>query len=155
MNFKLREASLGDLKEIQKLNQELFLHDFAYDSTINNDWPFSKDGEKYFKKTITSRKYITLVATAEKQIIGYLVGVVWNKWPSRPVKTAELDNMLISKEYRQKGIGTMLIEEFLGRCKKRGVKSVFVMAYHKNKEAIDFYQGKGFADLSERLERKL
>lgn len=155
MDLKVRRATINDLTEIQRLNHDLFLHDHKFDPALNNHWPLSKNGEKYFRQAITNNKYLALVAQSEKKIVGYLVGLIWNPWPSRPVKTAELDNMLVVPNFRGKGVGTTLVNEFIKWCKKRGIKSVVVMAYTGNRRALNFYCQHKFSDLSFRLERKL
>lgn len=155
MNFKVRRATLGDLKTIQKFNHDLFLHDYKYDRALDNNWTFSKDGDRYFRKAITNKRYLTLVSTKKDDTVGYLIGYLWNRWNYRPVKTAELDNMLVVGSARGRSIGSALVSEFIKWCKKRGAKSVLVMAYQGNEEAIRFYRQNQFDDLSVRLERKL
>ena len=49
LNITLRKAEIGDLKEIQELNQMLFDLEYDnYDSTIDTAWPVSNDGTQYF-----------------------------------------------------------------------------------------------------------
>ncbi len=96
-----------------------------------------------------------MVALKDDKVIGYLAGMIWEKWVSRPVVTSEIDNMLVLDEYLGQGLGSTLIKQFISWCKKKKVKSITVMAYHNNNKAINFYQKNGFKFLSSRLQIKL
>jgi hypothetical protein len=39
-----------DLKIIQTLNNEVFIHDKNCDENLNVDWPFPEEGINYYKK---------------------------------------------------------------------------------------------------------
>lgn len=155
MNIQITKATQDDVKDLIDLNYELFLHDLPYDKHLFKNWPYSESGKEYFSKSVVDEKYCALVAKDESKTVGYLVGYIWNHWDSRPVKTAEIDNMLVLDEYRGKGVGKLLISEFKKWCKTNEVEDMFVMTYSGNDEAIRFYKRCGFEDLAVRLHQGL
>jgi len=145
MTIKIRKATLKDLEEIKKLNQELFNYDFKFDKTLDLEWP-SKNKD-YYKKRITGKDSITLIAEDEKKIVGYLIGVIVEGEGYRNIKKiAELENMFISENYRRKGIGKSLIINFINWAKGENVKKIKVVASAKNNCAIELYKKSGFSD---------
>lgn len=155
MEITIEKALEQDVPEIIKLNYQLFLHDRPYDEKLFLDWPHSEDGKKYFDKAVTNEKYCALLAKTEGQIAGYLIGYIWGHWDSRPVKSAEIDNMFVVQEHRGKGIGKLLIAEFKNWCKAHDVVDLIVMAYKDNTGAIEFYKKSGFEELSTRLHQAI
>lgn len=48
---EIRRAGLTDLRVVQDLNYQLFVHDSEFESELNMDWPY-QEGEEYFKRRI-------------------------------------------------------------------------------------------------------
>lgn len=155
MSIQISKATSEDVNELIDLNYKLFLHDLPSDKYLFKDWPYSESGKSYFNKAVSDEKYCALVAKENDKVIGYLIGYIWNHWNSRPILIAEIDNMLVLDEYRGKGIGKSLIDEFRIWCKTKDVVDIFVMAYTQNKDALEFYKKNGFEDLSVRLHQSL
>jgi ribosomal protein S18 acetylase RimI-like enzyme len=153
-DFNIRKAELNDLWGIQKLNQDLFNHDFNFDKTLDLKWPTKN--EDYYKKRIKEEKSIAFVAEYEKKIIGYLIGCIKKPEDYRTVKLiAELENMLIEESYRKKGIGKMLINNFIKWVKENKINRIKVSVYDKNTNAIEFYKKTGFTNYSLTLEGEI
>ncbi|MFH1802781.1 MAG: GNAT family N-acetyltransferase [archaeon] len=149
--MKIRKATIEDLKEIKKLNQELFHHDFKFDKTLDIGWP-SKN-EDYYKKSITGKDSITLIAEDEGEIMGYLIGAITTAADYRKIKQiAKLENMLILKEHRRKGVGKQLIKEFIDWAKVKDAHKAKVIASAQNEPAINAYKSMGFEEYSKTLE---
>lgn len=150
----IKMASIKDLGEIKELNQELFNHDFKFDKTLNVKWP-SKN-KKYYLASIKSKNSIVLVVKIEDKTAGYLIGSITSPESYRKIKKiAELDNMLVRKEYRGQGIGTSLIKEFLKWAKSKKMERVRVIASAENKLAINTYSKNGFRAYNQVMEMKI
>lgn len=108
------------------------------------NWPLSQEGKEYFEKAI--KKGISLVAYVNTEIVGYLVGTLNSQFPYNNNIQAELDNMCVVKEYRNKGIGQKLFEEFKRICKDNKVNEIKVIASYSNLDAINFYKRNGFKE---------
>lgn len=83
-----------------------------------------------------------LVAEGEKGVIGVLVGVI-----SAP-KEARILLMAVRPIHRNRGIGTMLLNEFVSRCFRLDLKAVNLEVRISNEKAIRFYDSQGFNIIS-------
>lgn len=141
----IRQATLNDLKSIQKLNYELFkLEKENFDPTLIVDWPLSEEGKSYFENLIKN-EYV-IIAIEDENIIGYLAGTINEKGSYELLQYGEINNMLVDNNYRGSGIGKKLINRFKEYCKTKNITNLKVVASAKNLNAIDFYKKQGFKD---------
>jgi ribosomal protein S18 acetylase RimI-like enzyme len=59
-------------------------------------------------------------------------------------KYIELDNVVIDKDYRSKGIGKMLCDKAIEEGRRAGCETVMLDAYAENQDAHRFYFREGF-----------
>ncbi|UCE39191.1 MAG: GNAT family N-acetyltransferase [Thermoplasmata archaeon] len=83
-----------------------------------------------------------LVVEDERGVVGVLVAAI-----SAP-KEARILLMAIRPEHRGKGIGTMLLSEFISRCFIADIKSVSLEVRVSNESALRFYNNQGFDVIS-------
>ena len=153
-NITIRKAENKDLEAIQNLNKLLFDLEYEnYDSTLDTTWPASNEGTDYFKNAIEND--ITIVATDENKVVGYLIGSLNTQNTYNKFKQAELDNMCILKDYRKLGIGSMLFNKFKEVCIENNIKELKVVASYKNQNAINFYKKNGFEEAELTLKQSL
>ncbi len=151
MPVSIRLAKESELKSVQDLNYQLFVHDQDYDSLLNMDWPY-EEGAEYFQDRIAG-KGVCLVAESDGQIIGYLAGSIIAPYSYRQVKKqSDLENTLVLEEFRGQRIGERLFEAFADWSRTQGAERIKVSAAAENAEAIRFYQRVGFIDYSTELE---
>ena len=150
-----RKAIIGDLKDILKLNFDLFKKENKeYDNSLDLEWTYHK-GKKYFKDRIIKKRGFVEVVEVNGGIIGYLCGGISKRlFYRKKAKYADLENMLVEDSFRGSGIGTKLTEDFINWCVKNKVDHVSVTASTQNKQAIDFYRKIGFKDYNLTLEMK-
>jgi len=153
-NLKIHPAKPSDWPIIQKLNHEVFIDNAQYDQYEQVDWPLSEEGIDYYKQATTQKKYCCLIAEVDKQPVGYLIGIA-KDFNYRVNKTAEIENMGVSPNFRSKGIGAKLISRFAQWAKARGFTHIFVDAYYQNSQAIKFYQKQGLNPFGLSLEGKI
>jgi [ribosomal protein S18]-alanine N-acetyltransferase len=72
------------------------------------------------------------------RIVGFLFGILSSEMESRVVMLA------VKKEYRNKGLGTMLLNRYLLESANRGVQFISLEVRANNLPAIRFYQRLGF-----------
>lgn len=156
-DFTIRKATIIDLKDIQRLNFELFKKEYKqYDKSLNMKWTYGKVGEKYFRKKITRKDSFAEVAEKEGRVIGYMCGGIQERmFYRKKAKYAEAENMFIEKKFRRKGLGAILVKDFMKWCKKNKVDYVSTSASAQNKLGLKFYRRYGFKDYSLTLETKL
>lgn len=153
----IRPATLEDLYEVQTLNAQLFQEELTNDPILNPDWSNSEAGENYFRTRIEANdaKHLCLLADVNGTTVGYLVGSIENPDPTRPIVRAELENTLVREEYRGKGVGKALFEDFKAWAKTQGAERLVVRVYTSNERASDFYENTGFKEISRVLEQEV
>ena len=140
----IRNATIDDLSDIQKLNKILFELEYNnFDSTLDINWPMSNEGKNYFENAINNN--VVLVAVLDDKIVWYLVGSLNTGYSYNKNIQAELDNMCILEEYRKMGIGKQLFLEFKKICQNNNINELKVVASYDNLNAIDFYKNNSFA----------
>ena len=139
----IRNATLEDLSTIQELNHDLFLSDNEWNGDLDCDWPYSEEGEKYFREAIESERYISIVAEVDDKIVGYLNGFIRKPNGAYLGKRAEIDNMCVTEIVRGKGVGTALVDGFKKWAKSNDVERIMVEAFSANEKAVAFYQKSG------------
>lgn len=155
-NLLVRKAQESELKTVQGLNTQLFLHDQPYHSTLHMNWPYEEIGEKYFRDRISGEKGVCFVAEIEGKVVGYLAGAMIEPYSYRDIKKEfELENTLVKEEFRGKRIGEKLFNEFIKWSKKHGAERVKVSASVDNEEAIKFYKRVGFIPYAAELEYEI
>lgn len=146
----IRVAKSKDLKEIMRLNLELFKHQQKnFDPTLNNLWTFSKEGKQYFKKRITGKDGFTEVVESieNKNIIAYATGVIQKRHNYRLAgKYAELESIFVEDKYKKSHLGSKLLGNFIKWCKINKVNTTSVVVAAQNNLAINFYRKHGFKD---------
>ena len=154
MNLIIRKANMQDIDSIIKLNKMLFDLEYKnFDNTLDIERPFSNEWTNYFKYSIMNS--ITLVATIDDQIIGYMIWNLDSQYSYNTVKQAELNNMCILDEYRKLWIGTKFITEFKRICKDNNIQEIKVIASYENTNAISFYKKNGFNESELTLKIKI
>ncbi|MDI6708207.1 MAG: GNAT family N-acetyltransferase [Candidatus Thermoplasmatota archaeon] len=119
----IRKFKRGDIFTVMRLVNEIFQED--YDPQIlfgfYNEW---QDG--------------FIVAEENNEILGLVVG-------SLPEPTrARILILAVEEPYRNKGIGSQLLQVFLNECIIRGVKLVTLEVRVSNLGAIEFYKKRKF-----------
>ncbi|MBT5021662.1 GNAT family N-acetyltransferase [Candidatus Woesearchaeota archaeon] len=158
LNIVIRTANPKDVNEIQILNSKLFESDSRFDQTFQMDWPMSKEGKKYFIKRITKDNGLAILAVDENsgKVAGYLIGAACNAQSHRKkMIVANLENMFVKEEFRSRGIGTKLYNEFLKWSQEKNANRIKVEASAKNDLAIKFYRRQGFEDYDLVLEKEI
>lgn len=152
MHYEIRKATINDLKTIQDFNYELFKKENGYDNSLNINWPY-EDGKEYFMSEINNQ--FVYVALDNNVIIGYLDGAIRKPFPVFKSKRAILENMIVDERYRNKGIGTILINHFKKWCQENDVEEIIVDIYAANNQGINFYKNNGFDNYQVQLRNKL
>lgn len=152
-NIIIRKAKIEDLSIIQDLNHKLFENEEKWHPTYVGSWPYSEKGIQFFTERINELTGVIFVAEQEGKIIGYLCGGWFRSYAFRKETSfVDLDNMYVLEEYRSKGVGSILITEFINWAKSKNIEIIRVDSVYENERAINFYTNKGFKKHSVLLE---
>ena len=124
----IRPAELDDVSEIMELEMGSIVH------------PWER---KAIESLITDDNKRCLVAVADGKIAGY-VGA------ESVLDESNIGNIVTHKEYRGKGIGTLLFKALLVELKNAGIVKVFLEVEHDNTPALKLYENLGFVKYGHR-----
>ena len=141
----VRVATTEDLDAFVASAAALFAEDGGTrDPHMDTTWPV-RHGHEYYGAAIADPDVLCLVAVADDQVVGHLVGRLKGPNPVRPaVVGAELASVRVAEGHRGSGVGAELNEAFVTWAKDRGVTEVTVHAFASNTAAIRFYQAHGY-----------
>lgn len=127
---KIVRMTVDDLDTVIKIQEESKLSYWSYES---------------YKDEINLESSFTVVAKIDNQTVGFLVGRLIIE-----ENCAELYNIGIDLHFRQKSIGTKLIESFIKSCVDNKLEKIFLEVRESNETAIQFYLKHNFSSLSKR-----
>jgi len=128
-DFRLREFSVNDLEECVVFYRQMV----DYHREIYEDSAIPYNDEELRKKLQrTDDNYVKIVAEKEKRIVGLLTIDIKGR-------TCELDEILIDKDMRGKGIGTALAECLKKTAVERECAEIQVSFAARNRRALNFY----------------
>lgn len=83
---------------------------------------------------------LILLAEDGHRIAGFIVGII-------AADELQIANIVVSPEFRQQGIGTLLFDAIARAAIDRGAEVCFLEVASSNYKALAFYQSKGFSDI--------
>lgn len=129
-NVKIRRARLGDEMSLAQLATQM-----GYPVTAS-------EAKKRLKDILRQKGEILLVADVYGQAIGYVLGttIIEINTP----KTLRLGGMVVNENYRQWGIGRMLMKGLEKWTKQEKFEMILVPTNIKRKNAHKFYEKIGY-----------
>jgi GNAT superfamily N-acetyltransferase len=95
---------------------------------------------------------ICIVAKEDGRVIGYLMAASKSNGASA-IKYAELRDMRVQKDYQGKGVGSLLVKEFIRWAEAEGYERLRVDVYALSEKNIGYYQKFGFVSKTLTMER--
>ena len=149
-NVEICKAKVSDLNSLKLLWLGLYKHHDPYRDPYY--YPRLKNApevwKKYIKKELRKKNFIILVATIDNQIVGYLTAhlKLYNPPVFKRKQTSYVHDVFVDTEFRNQGIGKILMLHLEKILKKKKVKLLRLEVHYKNKKAIKFYKKIGFRD---------
>lgn len=119
----VRKCKYEDILAVSELEKECFR---------GENWSFGT-----LASAFGNPAYCMLVAEEEGEIIGY--GCTCTAQES-----CDLENVLVSEEYRKGGVGSAILKGLLADAKQRGAEKVFLEVRVSNSVAMRMYLKHGF-----------
>ena len=132
---KIRKANSSDVKDIIRLLVELAVYEKEPDAVKVTEEELIRDGFG------SNPRYECFLAEFNSEVVG--LAFFTPRYSTWVGDTLHLEDLVVTKKMRGKGIGTLLYREFLLEAKQRGVKRVEWSVLDWNKTAIDFYKKSG------------
>ena len=135
MKFKLRESTKKDMDQVLNLIKELAIFE-------KEEKEVEIDLENLIKEGFSSKPlFKCFVAEEDKIIIG--AALTYNRYSTWKGRTLHLEDLIVTKEKRGLGVGTMLLDKVVEYGIKKHVKRISWEVINWNKKAINLYLKKG------------
>jgi GNAT superfamily N-acetyltransferase len=146
-SFTIRPASAADVPAMFALVQELALFEKAPEQVTNTAADMLRDG---FGEQPVFR---SLVAECDGKVVGLaLFFVKYSTWKG---KGLYLDDLIVTADYRGRGIGLALLKAYLEEARTSGARQVHWQVLDWNQPAIDLYRKMGASVDAEWLDCKM
>lgn len=140
----IKPISESDLRELASLQKELIDEDSDIERMIELFPIIQKDGNYYL-----------LGARSEGRLVASLAGIVCHDLFGKCIPYMIVENVIVSKDMRQQGIGTRLMMEIERVALERGCRYIMLVSSAKRKKARDFYHRLGYDSANYRGFKKL
>jgi len=139
VRITIRDYEDSDFSVCRSLWAELTAHhaDIYGDHSIGGDDP-GQGFELYMNNAL---RRATWVAEAEGRVVA-CAGLIMN--PNADAKEAEIEPVIVSADYRSKGIGTKLLRHAVKEAKRLGIRALSIRPVARNKEALRLFVREGF-----------
>jgi len=143
----VRRAGLRDVDDLLPLWEEMMRFHAALDPRLE----VGSEGASYmrgvFREWLRSEDCRVLVAEAEGQIVGYIVGRVADNPPIFRLRTyGHISDICVSPEWRRQGVGRRLYRALREWFKEEGLSVVQLSAAHRNPTSLAFWRAMGFEE---------
>lgn len=130
--MNIRRINIEDLNNVFDLLNELYENKLVYDI-------FSK----IYKQKLDDKNCYYIVAVIDNKIVGVLTSELQVKL-HRARKQSFIEDLIVDKDYRSKGIGKLLLNSAVDYAKDNDCEVVELTSYIKNNDAHRFYENNGF-----------
>lgn len=130
--MSIRKLEKGDIEQVYKLLNELYDSKIEYDIFV-----------KKYNEALKDKSFYGIVMEENSIIVGVLISRIIN----RLVKSKDIlfvDDFIVHKNYRNNGIGKMLLQNAIDYAKVRNCQTVELTSYIYNENAHRFYEKMGF-----------
>ena len=128
----IRQADIKDVDAILSLIKELAIFEKAESSVINNKEQMIKDGFS------DNPVFVCFVAEYNNNVIG--IALCYIRYSTWQGKCLFLEDLIVTSEYRNKGIGAMLFNACLNYSKSQGYFKMQWQVLDWNANAVNFYE---------------
>jgi ribosomal protein S18 acetylase RimI-like enzyme len=144
--MKILEAKETDLPSLIELNSEVQeLH-------INwNPEKFKKVSKneiiEWLMELLNDKTVKVLIAFMDSKAVGYAIAKILKREGNvfiYPSQFIEIDQIAVTKKYRNKNVGKKLVEEIKNHAQKIGINTLSLSVLARNSNAIKAYTNMGF-----------
>jgi len=130
MPLKIEQAKLNDLDVLYRIERECFTSE-----------AFTR---KHIAYLLENPNAVSLVAKANHEIVGFIVGMMENYGR---VKIGHVYTIDVAPKHRRAGVGLRLLDELEHVFLERGIKTSYLEVRIDNKAARELYRKKGYTEL--------
>lgn len=140
--IKIRKSIISDASKIDELYAKLINYEKKYSSNIIDNIQVTGNYHN-----INNKDSLLLVATFEKKIVGFIYMIVKKLDDIFIHKEGFIEALFVEEEYRNLGIGKLLILNAISWAKQNKIKYLDIDVMTENKNAVNFYNKLKFKDI--------
>ncbi len=129
----IRDMINEDILELEKLYRQFW-----------NEKSNVEKMKKQFEKLQNNDTHIILSAVEDNALIGSIMGIVCEELYGECKPFLIIENMIVDKSCRKKGIGKALILELENRSRERECTQIILVTETNRLDACRFYESVGF-----------
>lgn len=141
--MEIRKIVLEDLTRVFDLLNELYQNKLKYDKF-----------KEIYKLKLNDVNSYYIVAVIDNKIVGVLTSEI-NIQLHRERKQCFIEDLIVDKEYRNKGIGKALLQNVVEYAKENDCEVIELTSYIKNENAHRFYENNKFIKHSYKFKQYL
>jgi predicted N-acetyltransferase YhbS len=131
-NVKIRAFEKEDLEAIVKIDEKVL------GENRKNYW------ERKLERTNNKSSQISLVAIAEGEVVGFILGDVSGWEFGVPETVGWIDTIGVEPAYQKKGVATALAYELIKNLKAIGVRTIYTLVSWNDWALLQFFHAMGF-----------
>ena len=130
----IRGMLVDDIPQLEKLYRQFWGEESSIE-TMN----------KQFEKLLKNESHIFLSAIENNTLIGSVMGVICGELYGDCQPFLVLENMIVDKNYRNRGVGKALVSELEKIAAHRDCSQVILVTERKRVDAVKFYESAGYS----------
>lgn len=138
----IRDMTFDDYQDVDELMQQL--HNIHVkgrpDLYREMEHPYSKEE---YEELVRNLEVVSILAEEDARIAGLCIVCLRDRSGMVEMKTAYMDDLIVSESYRGRGIASRLFSEAEKRVKLMGAKRRDLMVWSFNDDARAFYEAQG------------
>lgn len=153
-NIEIKEVTLNDIEQLQKIGRETFSQTFSSSNTEENMKQYLEQGFSVEKLTneLNNEDSEFYFALSETNVIGYLkINFGASQTELKDKKALEIERIYVLKEFHGKKVGQILYEKAIEIAKQKNSDYVWLGVWEKNPRAISFYKKNGFVEFDKHI----
>lgn len=146
LKFDIKVATIEDVEKILELNKKLFDYEIqqGFDKNLDSSWSETEEAAEEIRDRVSSEESRGFVVRGGQEAVGYLIGLIQEEETGRAEsKYAEIEHMFVDEDFRSRGVGASLVNNFKEWAKEQGIRKIKVNVSFENKEAVRFYEKLG------------
>ena len=130
----IRDMAAGDIPQLEKLYRQFWNEESSRETMTAQ-----------FEELQTKGTHIFLSAMEKDKLVGSVMGVMCGELYGDGKPFLVLENMIVDKDYRHRGVGTALISELEKAAAHRNCSQVILVTEKNRVDAVRFYESAGYS----------
>ena len=153
-NIEIRELTINDIVELQKISRQTFHETFA---ALNSE----ENMAKYLEEELSIEKLTAELnnpdsafyfAVYNANAIGYLkLNFGESQTELKEQKAVEIERIYVLKEFHGQHIGQLLYDKAIQVARQKNAEYVWLGVWEENTKAINFYKKNGFIEFDKHI----